>query len=92
MPIKPNNVPKTKPTNKPFSVASGFLKPININKPIKVAIMGCIVNGIGENKNADIGVAGSKECYVIFKKGEIIKKAKEDEIFDLLVEEINKLI
>lgn len=64
----------------------------NVSKPIKVAIMGCVVNGIGENKNADIGVAGSKDHYVIFKKGEVIKKAKEDEIFDLLIEEINKLI
>lgn len=64
----------------------------NVSKPIKVAIMGCVVNGIGENKNADIGVAGSKDHYVIFKKGEVIKKAKEDEIFDLLIEEINELI
>lgn len=63
-----------------------------VNKPLTVAIMGCIVNGVGENKNADIGVAGSKDNYVLFKKGEIIKKAKEEEIFDLLIEEINKLI
>jgi (E)-4-hydroxy-3-methylbut-2-enyl-diphosphate synthase len=64
----------------------------NTSKPIKVAIMGCVVNGIGENRHADIGVAGSKNEYVLFKKGEVIKKAKEDEIFDLLIEEINKLI
>ena len=59
-----------------------------VKKPIKVAIMGCVVNGPGESKNADIGVAGGKNEFILFKKGEIIKKVKEDEIFDLLVQEI----
>ena len=59
-----------------------------VKKPIKVAVMGCIVNGPVESKNADIGVAGGKNEFILFKKGEIIKKVKEEEIFDLLVQEI----
>ena len=62
-----------------------------INKPIHVAVMGCVVNGPGEAKNADIGIAGGKHEYVIFKKGEIIKKVPEDQAFEALIEEINKL-
>lgn len=62
-----------------------------INKPIHVAVMGCVVNGPGEAKNADIGIAGGHHQYVIFKKGEIIKKVSEDKAFETLVDEINKL-
>ena len=61
-----------------------------INKNITVAVMGCVVNGIGESKTANIGIASLGDMYALFKDGEIIKKAKEDEIFDLLCEEINK--
>lgn len=61
------------------------------NIKLTVACMGCIVNGPGEGKNADIGIAGGKGQYVIFKKGEIIKKVSEDEAYDALVEEINSL-
>ncbi len=51
----------------------------NIKKPLKIAVMGCAVNGPGEAKDADIGIAGGKDCCVIFVKGEIKKKiAKED--------------
>ena len=53
--------------------------------------MGCAVNGPGEAKEADIGVAGGKDYGLIFKKGKIIKKVKEDEIIDELISEINKL-
>ena len=62
-----------------------------INKPVHVAVMGCIVNGPGEAKNADIGIAGGHHEFVIFKKGEVIKKVPEEEAFDCLVEEIHKL-
>ena len=62
-----------------------------INKPIHVAVMGCVVNGPGEAKNADIGIAGGHHEYVIFKKDKVIKKVPEDEAFETLVEEINKL-
>ena len=61
-----------------------------INKPIHVAVMGCVVNGPGEAKNADIGIAGGHHEYVIFKKDKVIKKVPEDEAFETLVEEINK--
>ena len=63
----------------------------DIKKPLKVAVMGCVVNGPGEAKEADIGIAGGDGCAVLFKKGEIIKKIKEEEIAKVLIEEINKL-
>ena len=53
--------------------------------------MGCIVNGPGEGKSADIGIAGGKGQYVIFKKGEVIKKVSEDEAYDALIKEIDSL-
>ena len=62
-----------------------------INKPIHVAVMGCVVNGPGEAKNADIGIAGGKHEFVIFKKDQIIKRVPEAEAFETLVQEIEKL-
>ena len=62
-----------------------------INKPIRVAIMGCPVNGPGEAKEADIGIAGGKDYGLIFRKGEVIKRVKEEEIIDELISEIDKL-
>ena len=62
------------------------------NIKLTMAIMGCVVNGPGEAKHADIGVAGGKGEYVIFKKGEIVKKVSEDEVYDTLIEEINSLL
>lgn len=59
--------------------------------PVKVAIMGCIVNGPGEAKEADIGVAGGKGEAVLIKHGEIICKIPEDDIVRCLIEEIKKL-
>lgn len=63
----------------------------NLDKNIKIAVMGCAVNGPGEAREADIGVAGGKGEALIFKKGEIIKKVKEDEILSELLKEIEKL-
>lgn len=63
----------------------------NCKKPIKVAVMGCIVNGPGEAKEADIGVAGGDGCGLIFKKGEIVKKVDEKDIVDELMKEIEEL-
>lgn len=59
-----------------------------VNKPITVAVMGCAVNGPGEAREADIGVAGGKGEGLIFKKGEIIKKVPEDMLFEELKKEI----
>lgn len=60
-------------------------------KPIKVAVMGCVVNGPGEAKEADIGIAGGENCGLIFKKGEILRKVPEDQLLDELMKEIDKL-
>ena len=59
--------------------------------PFKVALMGCVVNGPGEAKEADIGIAGGDGCAVLFKKGEIIRKIKEEEIAEVLLCEIDKM-
>ena len=64
----------------------------NIDKDITVAIMGCVVNGPGEASAADIGVAGGKDCGVIFKGGKILyNKVPENKLLDLLEQEINKM-
>ncbi|MBU3180971.1 flavodoxin-dependent (E)-4-hydroxy-3-methylbut-2-enyl-diphosphate synthase [Clostridium psychrophilum] len=60
-------------------------------KNIKIAIMGCTVNGPGEAKEADIGIAGGNGVGLIFKKGEIIKTVKEEDLVEELIHEINKL-
>ena len=63
----------------------------NCNKKIKVAIMGCVVNGPGEAREADIGIAGGKGEGLIFKKGVIIKKVKEEDLVEELIKEIENL-
>ncbi|MBQ8727190.1 MAG: flavodoxin-dependent (E)-4-hydroxy-3-methylbut-2-enyl-diphosphate synthase [Oscillospiraceae bacterium] len=60
----------------------------DIDKDITVAVMGCVVNGPGEAKEADIGIAGGDGCAVIFKNGEIIRKVDENEALDALMREI----
>ncbi len=62
-----------------------------IGKRLKVAVMGCVVNGPGEAADADIGIAGGDGCAVLFKRGRIIKKISEDEIVPCLLEEIKNL-
>ncbi|MBV7274901.1 flavodoxin-dependent (E)-4-hydroxy-3-methylbut-2-enyl-diphosphate synthase [Clostridium thailandense] len=64
---------------------------INYNKNIKVAIMGCVVNGPGEAREADIGIAGGNGEGLIFKKGEIVKKVKENQLVEELMKEINNM-
>ena len=60
----------------------------NVETPITVAVMGCIVNGPGEAREADFGIAGGKKRGILFKKGKIIKQVKEEELLDALIEEI----
>lgn len=60
-------------------------------KPIKVAVMGCVVNGPGEAREADIGIAGGKDSAVLFKKGRILRKVDENQIVEALLEEIKKM-
>ncbi len=62
-----------------------------VKKNIKVAVMGCVVNGPGEAKEADIGIAGGDGCAVMFRKGEILRKIPEDQIVSELLKEIEKL-
>lgn len=58
----------------------------------KVAIMGCVVNGPGEAKKADIGIAGGRGQGILFKKGEVIKKVPEKELAEILISEVKKLV
>lgn len=60
-------------------------------KPIKVAVMGCVVNGPGEAREADIGIAGGDGNGLIFKKGEILRKVDEKDLLEELMKEIEKL-
>lgn len=60
-------------------------------KQIKVAVMGCVVNGPGEAREADIGIAGGDGCAMLFKKGEVLRKIDEKDIVKELLEEIDKL-
>lgn len=60
----------------------------NIDKPITIAVMGCVVNGPGEATEADFGIAGGKGRGILFKKGKVVRKLKEEELLDALLEEI----
>jgi (E)-4-hydroxy-3-methylbut-2-enyl-diphosphate synthase len=62
-----------------------------VDKPIKVAVMGCVVNGPGEAREADIGIAGGNGQGLIFKKGEIIARVPEDQLLDMLFKEIDQM-
>ncbi len=75
----------------------GFAKKVeeytaNINKPLKIAVMGCAVNGPGEAADADLGVAGAKEDCVIFVRGKIVKKVEKDKIEQEFFKEIDRCI
>jgi len=59
-----------------------------IEKPITVAVMGCVVNGPGEAREADVGIAGGRGVGVLFRKGEILRKVAEDEIIDAVMKEV----
>ncbi len=60
--------------------------------PIKVALMGCVVNGPGEARECDVGIAGGVGEGLLFKRGEIIRKLKEDELVEALIEEIRQMM
>ena len=64
----------------------------DIKEPISVAVMGCVVNGPGEAREADVGIAGGKNEGLIFRKGEIIRKVPEDQLVDQLMLEIQKIL
>lgn len=60
----------------------------DIDKPMTIAVMGCVVNGPGEAREADFGIAGGRGRGILFKKGKILKKLREEELLDALLEEI----
>ena len=60
-------------------------------KPITVAVMGCVVNGPGEARNADVGIAGGDGEGLLFRRGEILRKVPQEELIDALMSEIEKL-
>jgi len=61
-----------------------------VKKPVKVAVLGCVVNGPGEASDADIGIAAGKGVGILYRKGEMVRKVKESEIVDVIVEEVHK--
>jgi len=64
----------------------------NINRPMKIAVMGCAVNGPGEAREADIGIAGGKGTGIIFRKGEIIRKVPIEGLMEAFGEELRKML
>jgi (E)-4-hydroxy-3-methylbut-2-enyl-diphosphate synthase len=59
--------------------------------PMKIALMGCVVNGPGEAAEADIGIAGGKGAGMLFKRGKVVRKIREEEFVPVLLEEIRKM-
>lgn len=63
-----------------------------VDADLKVAVMGCVVNGPGEAKDADVGIAGGKGCGILFKKGKLVGKVPEKELVESLLAEINQIL
>jgi (E)-4-hydroxy-3-methylbut-2-enyl-diphosphate synthase len=63
-----------------------------VKKPLKIAVMGCVVNGPGEAADADLGIAGGKDGCVIFVKGKIVKKIAKEQVEKQFFEEIDRCI
>ena len=61
-----------------------------VKKPVKIAVLGCVVNGPGEASEADIGIAAGKGVAILYRKGEVIKRIKEEEIVSTILEEVEK--
>ena len=64
----------------------------SVKEHIKIAVMGCAVNGPGEARRADIGIAGGNGEGLIFRKGEIIRKVKEEDLVEELIREVNYML
>lgn len=64
----------------------------HIEKPLKIAVMGCVVNGPGEAKEADLGIAGGKDVGVLFKEGKIIAKLPQEKLLEALLAEVEKMV
>jgi len=59
-----------------------------VKKPVKIAVLGCVVNGPGEASEADIGIAAGKGVGILYRKGKVVRRVKESEIVDVIVEEV----
>jgi (E)-4-hydroxy-3-methylbut-2-enyl-diphosphate synthase len=63
----------------------------HIKTPLNVSVLGCVVNGIGEGKEADIGIAGGEGKGILFKKGKLVRKVPMEELMDTLIQEVELL-
>jgi (E)-4-hydroxy-3-methylbut-2-enyl-diphosphate synthase len=63
----------------------------HIKTPLNVSVLGCVVNGIGEGKEADIGIAGGEGKGILFKKGKLMRKVPMEELMDTLIHEVEQL-
>ena len=72
-------------------IVAGNGKLEDLDLPIKIAVMGCAVNGPGEAREADIGIAGGDGCAILFRKGEILRKIPEDQVVEELAKEVEQL-
>lgn len=63
-----------------------------VKKPVKIALLGCVVNGPGEASEADIGIAAGKGVGILYRKGEVVRRIREDEIVQAVLEEVEKFI
>ncbi len=74
-----------------FKVTEELEKKLNgIKKPVKLSVLGCAVNGPGEAREADIGIAGGKDGGILYIKGEMVRKVREDELVNAVYEEVMK--
>jgi (E)-4-hydroxy-3-methylbut-2-enyl-diphosphate synthase len=64
----------------------------HVTEPLDIAVLGCVVNGIGEAKEADFGIAGGKGVGLLFRKGEILRKVPEADLADALVREVEAAV
>jgi (E)-4-hydroxy-3-methylbut-2-enyl-diphosphate synthase len=63
-----------------------------VRKPVKIAVLGCVVNGPGEASEADIGIAAGKGVGILYRKGEVVRRVKESEIVSAIVEEVERFV
>jgi len=63
----------------------------HIHTPLTVSVLGCVVNGIGEGKEADIGIAGGQGVGILFKRGQLVRKVPSEELMETLVQEVEAL-
>jgi (E)-4-hydroxy-3-methylbut-2-enyl-diphosphate synthase len=64
----------------------------HITIPLNISILGCVVNGIGEGKESDVGIAGGNGVGLLFREGKVVRKLKESELVDALVKEVEDIV